>query len=133
MSNYVYSTLSCDNLYNTYVPKSNDNQFNEVIRSILIKGGANVCNKYFVTNKGVVTQVSDEDLALLEKNPCFLEHKKNGFIVVDSKKEDPNEVSLNMSEKDKSAPKIPKDYKNYTQKKESGSKTIIMEKNEINK
>jgi len=132
MTNYVYSTLTCDNIYNTYLPKSTVNDFNIVSKGIKINGGANVSNKNFVTNYGVLTVVSDEDLDLLEKNPCFADHKKNGFIVVDKQKLDANEVSEDMTKKDKSAPKVPKDYKHYTQKKESGSKAVIMEKNELN-
>lgn len=131
MTNFIYSTLTCDNTYHAYMEKTNEHQLNHIIKSVTIRGGANLCkvtNNNLSTQHGFVTQVSDEELEFLEKNPCFIEHKKNGFIIVDSNKLDVNQVASSMTKKDKSAPKVPSDYKKHQLKREAGSKTIIMEK-----
>lgn len=110
MTFYVYSTLTADNAYAVYA--HNPNQDLPVIeRSILVKGGNGVATKHLVTPRGVVTEISDDDMELLEKDYHFQEHKRLGFITVE-KKEIPVEKAIkNMAPKDKSAPKTPADYK----------------------
>jgi L-2-hydroxyglutarate oxidase LhgO len=112
MTNYVYSTLTCDNIYHLYAERTQKDQLNRIIASVKIKGGAGVAvggnmnNPAIFTPQGVVTEVSDSDLEILKKNPVFIEHEKRGFLKVDSKKADANTVSQKMK-KDNSAPKTP--------------------------
>lgn len=107
---YVYSTLTCDNIYTGYSKPADRNALPLPIKQVTIRGGSNVANKHFVTPKGVVTQVNDEDLEFLESNPGFKQHKENGFIKVEKKEVDVEKVVKNMREKDLSAPKTPKDF-----------------------
>lgn len=110
--NFVYSTLSTDVFYVPYHEKldQNDMPIAEKDAGVLIKGGANVATKHLVTPKGVVTTVSDEQLEMLEKNDLFQLHKKNGFIIVDTSKVDPEVRAADMEQRDDSAPATPNDY-----------------------
>lgn len=109
--NYVYSTLTDSMFYTFYV--SNKDQFNDlpvITKKIHIKGGANVATKQLVTPLGVVTEVSDEDLALLQHHPIFQLHEKNGFIKVDGKKYDVEKAVATMEKRDEASPLTPQDY-----------------------
>lgn len=102
--NHIYSTLTCDNAYTVYektaggltIPKA----------EIVVNGGAGLANKYLITPLGTVTTVSDDELALLKTNPVFVEHVKNGFLVVQEggKANDAEKVASNMSYDHGSAP-----------------------------
>jgi len=105
---YVYSTLSCDNEYRSYGKGGGDIQ--NVVAHVLIRGGAGIANKNILTPKGVATQVTNEELAILESNDQFKLHVANGFIIVENKKAEADEVAKNMTKKDKSAPATPEDY-----------------------
>lgn len=107
---YIFSTLTCDNAY-THWEKSADNQQVQQ-RSVTVKGGNGVMNKNFITPQGVMTEVTDEELAFLESVYAFQEHVKNGFIVVEKKAAAPEKVKANMKQKDESAPITPADYAN---------------------
>lgn len=109
---YVYSTLAASQEYATYKEKKYDNDLHEIEKKILIHGGTNVADKQFVTPKGVVTEVSDVEFAILEKNPVFNMHKENGFITVESKEYKPEKIANDMNLNDPSSPKTPEDYKN---------------------
>lgn len=89
---YVYSTLSSPVAYET------------TEGPIEVAGGANVAGKHLDTPRGVVTKVTAEQLALLEDNHVFKLHKENGFVTVDSNKEDPDKVASDMTGRDLSAP-----------------------------
>lgn len=79
--NYVHSTASQDMIYPIYAD-GKQNQARELKR-IVIKGGANVADRRtLATPTGIVTEVSDEDLALLKRNPAFLRHVEHGFLKV---------------------------------------------------
>lgn len=105
---FVYSTMSASVKYTSYRKTVND--LPEVVYQVLIAGGANVANKHVVTPRGVVTEVSADDLAHLEQNELFQRHKKNGFILVDSIKVDPEVKAADMQHRDSSAPMTPNDY-----------------------
>jgi len=83
---YVYSTLTCDNLYVDYEKSGN---LNVKSGQVLIKGGANVATEGMrnaITPHGAVTQVDDDQLELLKKNVHFNDHVERGFIKVDEAK-----------------------------------------------
>ena len=105
---FVYSTGTCSTTYNIF-EDTNAKDISRVKHAILIKGGANVANKHIVTPRGVVTEVSDSDLALLMKDPHFQQHMKAGFLSVEDHKVSANKVAKDMEPKDKSAPRTPED------------------------
>jgi len=105
---YVYSTLSCDNEYRGY--KKGGGDIPQVEAHVLIKGGAGIANRNIITPRGVATEVTKEELIILEANEQFQLHVKNGFIMVESKRSEADEVAKNMTKKDKSAPATPDDY-----------------------
>ena len=90
---YVYSTLSASVAYEV-----------DGGRNILIAGGANIPDKHFLTPQGVVTSVTEEDLALLKKNRVFELHAKNGFLKWHGKKVEVEAVVADMQGADNSAP-----------------------------
>lgn len=107
---YIYSTASCSTDYAIY-KKNSSRDLGLVERKITIKGGANVATKFpnIYTPKGVVTRVSDEDLAILEQDPNFIQHRDNGFLTIDKKEIEIEKVVGDMQKQDKSAPRTPDD------------------------
>jgi len=107
--NYIYSTLTTGMTYTSY--KQGGADLPVVEHRVHVAGGANVADKHLLTPRGVVTEVSDEDLEHLERNQLFQRHKANGFILVDTIKVDPEiKVAADMEQKDDSAPLTPEDY-----------------------
>lgn len=115
---YIYSTLSASVAYSFY--KAGGADMPTRVHKILIKGGANVAQNEpdggLHTPLGLATFVSDEDLKLLEGNPVFQLHVKNGFIVTDEKRKDVRKVAKDeLKAKDASAPRTPDSYKSSEQ------------------
>lgn len=110
---YIFSKLAADMQYVVWKEPDDKNaktrRFPE--RKILVKGGAGVASKHLVTPEGIVTEVTDEELALLEAHSLFQLHKKNGFIKVENKEVKIDKAVRDMEERDFSAPKRPKDFK----------------------
>lgn len=102
---YITSTMGCGVNYAIYGKSAGG--LPVVKKEITINGGANVINKVFATPNGVVTQVSDADLELLEAHPLFKRHKEAGFIKV-TKTEKVDVVGLES--KDKSAQLVEGDF-----------------------
>lgn len=100
--NYVFSTLANNQMYQEWVKGGGDIPVKG--RGVLIKGGAGVANRNLITPLGVATEVSDEELQLLEANDVFQTHKALGFIVVRQKSADVEKVAADMNRTDKSAP-----------------------------
>lgn len=90
---YIYSTLSSSVNYEV-----------EGGRSILVAGGAGIPDKHFLTPQGVVTAVTEEDLAQLKKNRVFDLHSKNGYLKWHAKKVEVEAVIADMQGYDASAP-----------------------------
>ena len=107
---FVYSTLTCDNIYAGYDQRSDASAHN-LVKKVLIKGGSNVADKHFITKYGVMTEVSVEDLAFLQKDSIFQLHVKNGFITFrDRRAADPEVVAADMEGRDESAPLVDEDF-----------------------
>jgi len=102
MANYVFSTLTEDQAYTEWNPGGGDMPVKG--RSVLINGGANKSNRSLETPLGSATKVSDEELALLEKNQHFQRHRERGFVHVQKRKADVEHVAKDMTAKDRSAP-----------------------------
>lgn len=78
---YITSTMTSDVSYAIY--EKLPGGVMKIIRTIEVRGGANVTDpKTLVTPRGVATEISEQDYILLEKNPVFQMHKKNGYINV---------------------------------------------------
>jgi len=88
---YVFSTLAAAVLYTNYGKGGADLPVPEG-EGVLIKGGTGVADRAFVTPRGVVTEITPEQLVYLEQNSVFQLHKKNGFIAVEESNKDPEKV-----------------------------------------
>lgn len=109
MTWHIYSTLSAPTMYVTY-KKNDPREMSIAEHRITIAGGANVSNKHFVTPRGVVTKVTDEDYQHLINNSVFQKHMEAGHILCDQIKSNPNKVAdASMEAKDASAPLTPTD------------------------
>lgn len=109
---FIISSLSRNTEYAFYT-KVNNNMV-RLEKKILIKGGANVADsRTLVTAKGVITEVSDEDLKLLLANVAFKEHLENGFLTIQESgnKYKAQEKAEVLDKKDKSAQLTEEDYK----------------------
>lgn len=106
---YLYSTLSCSQRYVKYAPAVAGGVPREE-RSVFVAGGANVANKNLITPRGVVTEVTDEELALLRENDLFKIHVSKGHIVVEDRKHDVEKVIPDMEARSPDAQIEPQDY-----------------------
>lgn len=102
---YVFSTLTNDTAYAEYEKGGGD--LPVLKKKVLIKGGANVANNRLITSQGVMTKVSDEDLAFLKANKVFQMHFDKGFIKVTKLGGDPDKAARDMTGEDASAPRTP--------------------------
>jgi hypothetical protein len=128
MANYVYSTLSANVAYVVWDFKP-DQQVARIKHRITIKGGAGVAeNKHLITPKGLVTQVSDSDLALLRENPVFKRQEDRGFLKVESTKTQKNieKAISDMEGRDNSAPITPQDFELQGLKVEKEDDQIVV-------
>lgn len=105
---YVYSTLSAPQRYTKYAKGNGDMSREE--SSVLIKGGANVADKNFITARGVVTQITPEEHEQLKENTLFQTHVANGYIIVDAANVDIDKIVSDMEGRDESAPLTPDDF-----------------------
>lgn len=96
----IITTLSQTVNFETYETDVLGNK--TVVRKIKIGGGANVWDGIVVPS-GFGTPVSDEELAVLRKNPLFSAFEKGGWITVVGLKVNQDKVIEDMQEKDKSA------------------------------
>lgn len=81
MANFVHSTASQNMVYPIYAD-GRQNQA-QILKKITIRGKANVADVATLqTPTGAVTEVSDEDLALLKKSAAFQRHVMKGFMKV---------------------------------------------------
>jgi hypothetical protein len=115
--NFIYSTISSDWKFPVYAQKPLPSGLPNIKRHILIKGGAGVLatdGVRFETPKGVVTEVSDEDLKDLRAMDVFNHLEANGHIIVDGVKVDVDKAVKSMKNKDNSAQKTKADFPGKT-------------------
>ena len=92
--NCIYSTLTASQNYAVYA--ENSGGFAKV-RDIHINGGHGLTNRHGDILTGAVTEVTDEELELLCKDFTFKNHVRDGWIVIDSKKDVEKAISdLNL-------------------------------------
>lgn len=109
---YVYSTLTNDQRYNIYADGGGDVPVKT--GSVLIRGGTGLADKKtLVTPTGAIpTQITDEEHEKLKSNSVFVEHEKNGFVVVMKSREDGEKVATaGMETRDASAQLMEADFK----------------------
>lgn len=113
-SYYVYSTLTADQVYNSWTGDGSEKgaALPTIEHSVLIKGGSNVVDrKTLVTPTGaIVTKITQKDLDALNENAVFKLHQANGFIVVKEHAEDGEAAASDMDTRDQSAPLVPEDF-----------------------
>lgn len=101
---YIASTLATAVTYVDY-SATHENGLPHAKASVTIEGGFGVANKNLITPQGVVTPVTDEQLAVLCKVELFRTHEANGFVqVLDKNPGDPERASADMNRNDPSAP-----------------------------
>jgi hypothetical protein len=105
---YVFSTLANDQNYTNWLKGGGDVPIK--CHNVMIKGGTGVANNRLITPLGVATEVTEFDLEELNKNSCFLEHQKDGYVRVRNKKMEAEKVASDMNLKDESAPMTDADY-----------------------
>jgi len=113
MSNvHIYSKLANSQKYTVYSPPTeNANDVPRVVREILIKGGAGLATKHLITPNGVHTAITAEEYAHLKNVHLFKVHVEKGFIHVDDKQFDVDQVVSDMGDaQDPSAPLTPSDF-----------------------
>jgi len=110
MTYYIYSTLSTDMKYAEYREPVAGETVAIIKHSVFIAGKANVADKHFVTPRGVMTKITDDEFAMLSKIPLFNLHKDNGYISFEKKVADVDKVVVNMKARDVSAPITPEFY-----------------------
>lgn len=104
---YVFSTLASDVTYTNHAPGGAD--LPKVVAEVKIKGGAGVANDRFVTPRGVVTTITEDEAEALRANPVFQLHEANGFVQISDKSGDADEVAADMTGRDNSAPLVSQD------------------------
>ena len=97
---YLHSTLANNQKYSVGGYNQDGSK-----RSIFVAGKAGIPNQHMLILPAAITEVTDEELALLKKNHVFDLHVKNGFITIENKKLDVEKASSNMNKSDKSKPK----------------------------
>lgn len=109
MAYNIYSTLGNDQHYAAHDAGPDGLPLPPVV----IKGGAGIATKHFITPQGVVTTITDAEHARLVADPVFKLHKDNGFLHVEQgRARDAEAVAANMSAGDPSRPLEPGDFDN---------------------
>jgi hypothetical protein len=109
MTVHFYSTLSADVAYSANPIRRPDDSY-EIPKTVVIKGGHGIANSNIITPYGVRTEVSDEAYAAIKDCSVLKLHIENGFIKVESAKDDAEKVAADMTGRDLSAPMTENDY-----------------------
>lgn len=101
----IYSTMTADVDY-TFWDSSRVQIGQQLIteRVLRINGKANLATKTLLTPRGAVTMITQEELDLLNSNPVFVQHLKNGFVAVEAYTPDVDSVVAGLVPRDNSAP-----------------------------
>lgn len=106
----ILSTLSAPQ--KVCLTKKSDNGATVIVKEITIKGGANVIDKRsLMTPQGIVTELTDEDFALLKQTRFYQRMEARGHIrPVETKEQAEDTKKAGMKKKDKGAQKTEKDF-----------------------
>lgn len=113
---YIYSTASASCIFPVYIKKvqEGDKVARAAVetRRIEVKGGTGVAaKKTLIVPQGVVTRVTDEEFAELEKIPAFCRKVERGFYKVEKRNADVEKVVTDMPEKDRGAQATEEEFK----------------------
>ena len=104
---YLASTLSNSQDINLYGGITGT----DVVKTTHINGGHGLVNRHLETLDGVITHVSDEDLALLLKNDQVEYWIEKGFLKV-TDQQNPAKAVSDMQSRDEAAPMTQNDVDN---------------------
>lgn len=78
----IFSTLSNDRTFPLYekAPEGSTVTKSKYKSAILVKGGANVADKHFNSKSVAETEVTADELKLLQENASFKRLEKRGFL-----------------------------------------------------
>ena len=108
---YIASTLAAPVTYTGWSLPSNASSLPVQEWAITIAGGAGVANKRIVTPRGVITEVSDDELKLLQTSEVFKLHLDGGYLsILTSRPYDPDDAAADMVARDNSAPLVDEDF-----------------------
>jgi hypothetical protein len=123
MTKYIASTLSNSVEYVLYEGTEDPKQMPNARASVIIAGGANMADKHFVTPAGVITSVTNEELALLDKNEVFKLHKTNGYLqIMDSEPKRVEDAAADMNAREPASPLVDEDFSTEVKPSHSGKK-----------
>lgn len=133
---YIISKLSANTDYVVYGDVTGGKKV--ILKHILIKGGAGVTDKKtLLLPNGFATEVTEEELELLEKNKVFQIHKKNGHISVLHKanKYEAQDKAENAKDlvADKSRQQTEEDFKDEFEESETKDKKVLKRKKKSKK
>lgn len=104
---FVYSTLTADQRYTNWKQGGADMPVPD--GEVFVKGGAGVVNDRLWTPRGTVTEITEEDRAILESNSDFLLHKENGFVEISEELVAVEKAAADMESRDGASPLLPED------------------------
>ena len=119
---FIYSTLPCAQQYTLYAKDQPNPTVNVVDKHVLIEGGHGVANKNIITPYGVMTEVTEEQMEILNNVPQFKSHKEAGYISVRDKQDDVEKVADNLDKDSKDMPKSKKDLNKDVKEEGDGEK-----------
>lgn len=111
----VASTLTSDVKYTLW--DATTGGVNREIMHVTIRGGHGVAHRRphggIETPVGMITSVSDEQLAMLLKDEVFQTHQKHGYVKVieNDRKVEPKQAVKDLEEREPSAPLNDTDFK----------------------
>ena len=106
---YVYSTMTASVTYCAWRKGGGD--VPSIAQSVTINGGSNVVDKFIRTPLGVMTEITQDQLDIMEQDGVYQIHKAKGFITVDANLHDVEKVVAgNMESSDASAQLTPNDF-----------------------
>lgn len=112
---YIASTMASNVDYVDYADSSSKGSPSIRKRHVTILGGSGVAKRTdsggVLTSQGVITHVSDDELAFLESNETFKTHQKHGHVKVMLMDVKPEKAVKDMALKEASAPLDDSDFK----------------------
>jgi hypothetical protein len=109
MAKYIASKLSFDQTFDLY---DNKHPPYRKIKSILVKGRSNVRDPHtLVMPEGVITEISDEDAEIMERDPLYKQYEANGMMKLVNSKAGARSAKADLAEKDGAAQLTEKDYR----------------------
>jgi hypothetical protein len=106
----ILSTLTAPQ--DVVITKKTESGALEIVKTITIKGGANVIDRRtLATPQGVVTELSDADFDQLKKTAFYQRMESRGYLrPVEAKETAEDTKKAGMEKKDKSAQKTEEDF-----------------------